>query len=118
MKIYRGRREASGCRVSVDDRALDPRLDLTQAPATGFEWGYDGAGPSRLALAILADFCDDDAQALARFKQFRAQVIALIRDDEWSLSAEQIDRALADAADVTEIAMTLDELFDKVRGRG
>ncbi|MDP6351656.1 MAG: DUF6166 domain-containing protein [Alphaproteobacteria bacterium] len=117
MKTYRGRREASGCRVTVDDRALDPRLDLAAAPATGFEWGYDGAGPARLALAILADHLDDDALGLSRFKQFRADVIARIRGDDWSLTTEQIDRALAESGNVTEVAMTLDQLLNKVRGR-
>lgn len=101
--------------VTVNGQPLDPRFDLAGLSATDFEWGYNGGGPSRLALAILADHYGDDAKALNGYKGFCASVIAMIRDDEWMLESGQIDNALNG---VVEVPMTLKELLDKVRGRG
>ena len=112
-KVYTGCRDADGVRVTVNGKALDPRLDLQTLSSSGFEWGYDGGGPAQLALAILADHLGDGAAALSQYKTLRSGVIAAIRDDEWSLDSATIDRALNG---IIEVAMTLDELLDKVRG--
>jgi len=62
MKRYRGGRSLDGAVVAVDEKPLDPRYDLKQLSATGFEWTYEGAGPAQLALALLADHLGDDAR--------------------------------------------------------
>ncbi len=113
MKVYHGRREKDGCVVTVDGAPLDPRLDLRGVSATGFEWGYEGGGPSRLALAILADHFGDDAKALDLHRSFRASTIAVIHNDEWTLNSSQIDGSLKS---FTEVPLTLKELLNKVRG--
>ena len=38
---------------------LDPRVDLRRHSPDGFTWGYAGAGPAQLALAMLAHFFRD-----------------------------------------------------------
>jgi hypothetical protein len=45
VKIYHGKRKKGLLRVkvTVDGRALRPRLDLWNHSPTGFEWGYGGS---------------------------------------------------------------------------
>lgn len=114
MKVYQGRRRPDGVEVTVDGRRLDPRYDLRTLSSSGFEWGYDGGGPAQLALAVLADHFGDDAKALSRYKDFRAGLISALRGDEWRLDGDAVDQALEG---VTHVAMTLDQLLDKVRGK-
>jgi hypothetical protein len=71
MKHYFGQwTHEQGAIVGVihdeSDRAyrLPPRCDLYNHSPTGFAWGYGGSGPAQLALAILADYLEDDAKAL------------------------------------------------------
>ncbi|HEX9647424.1 MAG TPA: DUF6166 domain-containing protein [Alphaproteobacteria bacterium] len=114
MKVYSGRRIAGTCEVTVDGVPLDPRLDLRVFSAAGFEWGYDGAGPRQLALAIVADHFADVQVALGQHDRFRLNFVVAMRDDSWSLTSREVERALNE---VIEVPMTLEELFDKVRGR-
>ena len=114
MKIYRGRRSAEGCAVSVDGAPLDPRADLDDGPSgAGFEWGYEGAGPGRLALAILADHFGDAGRALGDWRRFQKAVISALQGDEWALDSAAIDQALGSVA---VVPMTLGELLNKARG--
>ncbi len=112
MKVYRGTRGAAGCAVTVDSKPLDPRSDLEAAPLAAFEWGYDGAGPSRLSLAILVDHFGDVSRAIPHMKRFRAHVIAQIESAEWAISGGDIDTFLESVVDVP---MTLAELLEKAR---
>ena len=71
------------------------RLDLRQHSPTRPEWGYSGSGPAQLALALLADFLGSDAEALALYQQFKAEVVARLPHAGWVLAEHQIDAALA-----------------------
>ncbi|RTL26956.1 MAG: hypothetical protein EKK55_07055 [Rhodocyclaceae bacterium] len=56
-----------GPTVTVDGAPLPPRLDILNRSPDGFNWGYGGAGPTQLAVAILADHlehCPDDVALL------------------------------------------------------
>ncbi|MDH5750646.1 MAG: hypothetical protein OEY85_15155, partial [Rhodospirillales bacterium] len=57
----------------------------------------------------------DDRLALTHYKNFRADVIASLQDDEWSLSTNRIANALSGNSHIVEVDMTLDQLLDKVR---
>lgn len=94
MKTYRGGRSLDGAIVTVDERPLDPRVDLKRLSPTGFEWTYEGAGPAQLALALLADHLGDDRRALALYQPFMRAVVAEL-DNSWELSSADIDAALA-----------------------
>ena len=113
MKVYRGERTSRGCTVTVNGAPVDPRLDLRTYSEQGFEWGYDGAGPRQLALAIVADHFTDSQTALMHHEKFLLNFVAGMRDDQWTLSSGDVDSALND---VVEVPMTLDELLNKVRG--
>ena len=115
MKLYRGKRDAGGATVTVDGQPLDPRPDLMPQYTAQFEWGYDGTGPSRLGIAILADCYGDDDKAVALHKQFVGAYLALLQSEEWQLRGDDIEGMLDGYVDVP---MTLDELLRKVRGLG
>jgi len=94
MKSYAGRRQGYVVSVTVDDRRLNPRLDLWNHSPTGFEWGYGGSGPAQLALAILADHCGNDEQALNFYQRFKWAVIAELPYRAWTLTSQEIDQVL------------------------
>ena len=95
---YRNRGNGECFEVVVEQQSahpynLDPRLDLVNHSPTGVSWGYGGSGPAQLALAILADFLEDDEQALALYQDFKWAVIAgLPMESGFELSGEQIDK--------------------------
>ncbi len=94
MKRYEGRREGYAVIVTVDGRRLNPRFDLWNHSPTGFEWGYCGSGPAQLALAILADHCQNDEQAFNFHHRFKWAVIAELPGRRWILTSDDIDRVL------------------------
>lgn len=113
MKTYKGVRTAQGCEVTVDDQSLDPRMDVGHSSYGGFEWGYEGAGPRRLALALLVDHSGDAQQAFDNYPVFTETVITELKGDEWTLTSEQIQTAIDQ---VVIVPMDLQTLFAKVRG--
>lgn len=94
-RSYFGTRHAKSGRTSVSYqeggriKPLSPRADLHNH-SDGFQWGYAGSGPAQLALALIANSTGDDELALRVYQQFKAEYIALIRDDNWSISAGEI----------------------------
>jgi hypothetical protein len=111
-KTYAGTREGEQVRVSVDGQPLDPRLDLRDFHASGFEWGYEGSGPSQLALAILADHAGAES-ALRNYRNFVQVFIAEIDGDSWRLTSDEIDQRISETAIVP---MDLKTLLRKVKG--
>ena len=95
MKTYHG---THGGRdgVTVDGRSLPPRLDLRNHSPTGFGWGYAGSGPAQLALALLCDHLGDDDLAAGLYHPFKRHVVARLSEGPWTLTSEDIDRALAE----------------------
>lgn len=71
------------------EEEIDWRLDLQNHSPNGLNWGYGGSGPSQTALAILADFLDDET-ALQLYPQFTRDVISNIDKDDFTLSIELI----------------------------
>ncbi|MBT4687744.1 MAG: hypothetical protein HOK21_09330 [Rhodospirillaceae bacterium] len=112
MKVYTGIREGERVTVSVDGQPLDARLDLRDFHASGFEWGYEGSGPSQLALAILADHADPQT-ALGNYRKFVQIFIAEIEDDSWRLTSDEINQRISET---TIVPMDLKTLMRKVRG--
>lgn len=68
---------------------LELRLDLANHSPTGFEWGYLGSGPAQLALAILADFTNDET-ALSYYQYFKERFIAPIDADHFDIEGQAI----------------------------
>lgn len=89
--LYRGLIINGVCQVLVNGKPLPPRLDLRNHSPTGFGWSYGGSGPSQLALAILADFLQDDLKALAIYQPFKWRIVAQLPQGEpWMLTGAQI----------------------------
>ncbi|MCY3877246.1 MAG: DUF6166 domain-containing protein [Rhodobacteraceae bacterium] len=93
-RTYRGERNIDGAEVTVDGVALDPRLGLHTFTRQGFEWSYEGNGPSQLALAILADHLGDEDRAMTECAAFMSRVVAFF-GNEWEMTSADVDRALA-----------------------
>jgi hypothetical protein len=113
MRFFTGKRSTHRCEVMVDGQPLDPRIDLRLYSDQGFEWGYDGAGPRQLSVAILAAHFSEPAAALEHHRRFLSNWVIAMREDVWSLDTTDIDRALNE---VVEVPMTLEQLLNKVRG--
>lgn len=80
--------EPDGKTVSYD---LPKRFDLRNHSPDGFAWGYGGSGPSQLALAILADFLEDERDALKYYQDFKWRaVVQLPQQDNWTITATQV----------------------------
>ena len=94
MKRYEGCREGYAVLVTVDGRRLNPRFDLWNHSPSGFEWGYCGSGPAQLALAILADHCNDDEQALNFYQRFKWAIVTGLPRRQWTLTSAEIDEVL------------------------
>ncbi len=81
----------SGCFVYVGGAPL--RFERAQN-LSGFivrpEWGYSGAGPSVLALALLLDATGDVQRSLAAYRWFRWAVVTCWTGDKWSITAAEI----------------------------
>jgi hypothetical protein len=94
VSVYRGTREGSSCRVTVNGKPLDPRPDLRDNAVERFDWGSEGPGATQLALAILAHHAGDDV-ALRVHRKFVPAVIAGLPFEGWTLKGDDVDMALA-----------------------
>ena len=95
MGTYQGARTIDGVKVLADGQSLDPRTDLKRFTDRGFEWTYEGVEPAQLALALLAHHLGDDTKAISLCDAFMRRIIANL-DNDWELTAADIDRAIAE----------------------
>ena len=58
--------------------------------ANGFSWGYNGEGPSQLALALLLEISDNEVFCKNICQQFLSEVIAKIQSTSWAIHADSI----------------------------
>ncbi len=112
MKVFKGQRGPQGTLVTVDGAPLPSHTEVRDFRSDGFEWGYEGSGPSQLALAILVEHRGPD-DALRHFRAFMQTVISEIEDDAWTLTSDDIEQR---ASEVTIVNMDLETLLRKVRG--
>jgi hypothetical protein len=70
-------------KVWIGEQELDiaRSLKFENKSPTGFSWGFHGAGPSQLALAILLEVCEE-ATALRLYQQFKQDIIAEFPSEE------------------------------------
>lgn len=94
--MYRGFYSDNGCQVTADGGALLLRHDLYNF-APEFAWGYEGSGPSQLALALLADHCvTDEGRALKLYQRFLERVIAMVpQRADWSMDSATVENFLS-----------------------
>lgn len=74
--------------------ALPPRLDLRNHSPTGFQSGYNGSGPSQLALALLADAFGDDELAQDLYQEVKFKLVSRLPADGWELTSEDLQNSL------------------------
>ena len=85
------RKGFSQATVLIDGVIRSPNRSqhLKNHSPTGFEWGYDGSGPSQLALALMLEAGLSDDEALGSYMRFKFAVIASL-DWEDSLSGAEV----------------------------
>jgi hypothetical protein len=94
MNEYKATRTTEGCVVTVNGKPLSPRHDLSNHSPDGFEWGYEGSGPSQLALAILAYELQDDKEAASLYQEFKRKTLANFQAETWTLDSIRISAIL------------------------
>ena len=94
MNEYKAIRTPEGCVVTVNGKLLNPRHDLSNHSPDGFEWGYDGSGPSQLALAILAYELQDDSKVTSLYEEFKRKTVANYQAETWTLDSIRISALL------------------------
>ena len=67
----------------------DPSLKLRDHSPDGFQWGYGGAGPAQLALALLLDVTTSPDMAQAYYQDFKFDVVAAW-GEEWEITSQEI----------------------------
>lgn len=92
---YVGVRQGNRCVVTVNSVSLPPRTDLDLHCENGFDWGYFGAAPAQLALAIVADHCTgDEGRALRCYMDFVWHVVESLPHDQWQLQSADVEAVL------------------------
>lgn len=74
-------------RVSVEGQPLV--LPHTLRCASGYEWGYGGAGPAMLALALVRDATGDTEVSFRCYTWFKWAVVACW-GQSWEITAHEI----------------------------
>ncbi len=64
--------------VWIGDKELlpDRSLKLWNHSPTGFAWGYEGSGPSQLALAIMLELTDSEELAFELYQDFKRAFVS------------------------------------------
>jgi hypothetical protein len=94
MTVYRGSRTLDGVVVKADGQLLDSAFAPGKMSSLEFEWGYEGAAPARLALALLAAEHRDRLTALACHKEFMRAIVAAF-GNEWTVDSGDIQEPLS-----------------------
>lgn len=101
-KTFFGARSVSDgtCHVKVLIKGRRPApmpmyLDVANYSPTGFEWGYEGSGPTQLALALLLEVLGTGRDALERALRlcdaFKRKVVAKLPHERWRLEGVEIE---------------------------
>ena len=81
--IVRKKHTASGIRSNV------PRTVWQHSP-TGYNFGYNGSGPTDLALNLLLYACNGEQVARNLTVDFRMKFIAPVQGNEWRIGAQEL----------------------------
>jgi hypothetical protein len=124
MKTYRGSRERGKVWIESAEyegrwRDLPLRLDIVNHSRSGFEWGYLGSGPAQLALPILCEYLGEPQLAVRFYEEFKEDVVARWKGDEWTLTEQEIEEWFNKAARgerlrLTREAITLERQLDSM----
>ena len=83
------------CKTQILRDGFDPlafRPELVGLGVSHFEWGYGGCGPEVTAACVLADFLENDREAVSFCAVFKERVIArLPRCSTWLTGSEILE---------------------------
>lgn len=111
MTTYVGFRDQVGhAHVAVDHGGeLRPLAHFVRHSPAGMDWGYAGSGAADLARSLLAHFLGGRVAPHPRiYQRFKCLVIvSLPRDEDWTLTSEDVQAALDDALDQEGVTCAL-----------
>ena len=91
--IWQGYRDLKGiAHIQIQDATTSTNQPFN--PPADYEWGYAGAGPSRLAHHILLHQAQDKDLATQLQYDFTQEIISRLPYSGWSITSDQIDRWL------------------------
>jgi hypothetical protein len=102
MDYYNGQDEN---KVTVNGEPLPLCTEIVNHSPTGFAWGYGGSGPSQLALAILVHHLKDKQEALRYYQDFKNEVVANLKGNDWVINSDDIEYALSLIRDETTLSL-------------
>lgn len=79
--------------VQIGDRYLDlhSSLKIINHSPTGFNWGYGGAGPAQLALALLMEFMPNRQEvAQNNYHKFKLDVISTLPQEDFEMKEDVV----------------------------
>ena len=91
MKTYLGSRTFDDVVVTVDGEPLGTHEHVLACSRNGFEWGFEGAEPKQLAIALLSDALGPEL-ARDQADDFMRAVVANF-GNEWEMNEEQVRTA-------------------------
>ena len=92
------REERTAVQLVVDGvpRPLPFHLAVRNHSPMGFEWGYNGSGPSQLALAMCVELVGP-IQAVQVYQHVRDTVLPPAKTDKWSILGYEVIEAIEEA---------------------
>ena len=86
--------------VYINGVFLNPAESLKEVSHSpdGFEWGFNGAGPAQLALAIAMEFLKTE-YALELYNEFKNEVIVHLPEHEWAIEMFYVEQWFSDRLD-------------------
>lgn len=96
--VYHGQRNPRGGativhvkRGALMERLLIPGPSMTLHPISKhFEWGYIGAAPAQLALALLLDFTRSAKLAIEHYEEFLTAYVSHWHEPRWQISGAEM----------------------------
>jgi len=76
--------------VTVNNKPLDPRLDVFKISDGAFGWGSGSNEAVQLAFAILLDSLGDENSAKELCYSFRSQVLSTFGSDMWTITRTDV----------------------------
>jgi hypothetical protein len=75
----------------INGSTKTPLVHYVRHSPDGFNWGYEGSGPTDLAECILADTVGKEMLLRPEiYQQFKRDIISPIVEDEWCLPQEVV----------------------------
>lgn len=80
-------------KIFIDGHEIDLKksLKVVNHSPTGFQWGYQGSGPSQSALALLLEFGASKEEAVAWYQEFKRDKISTLPQEDFEMEDSVVE---------------------------